>query len=377
MSDQLKTAKRTKFAVGHYLTPTVDDPNSFAHQMELYADRLMEVYFPWPGLNNARGYKCEENGEEERLIADLKYCRAHGMKLDLLINATCYGEKSFTKEQREEVIGIIDRMDSLGLRPEVVTTTSPYVAQVFKLYIPGIEVRASVNMRLRNTLALEYLASQFDSFYICRDVQRDFPTLNMFEKWCADHGKKLCMLVNSGCVRNCPWQVFHESLLAHDFPAKVDEMTNTVGALVCKRTFIKKRFTEFLRASWIRPEDIPLFEPHVSTMKLSTREAPYPEKIMKAYMDGSWEGNLLHLFDPSFSFQFRPFIIDNKKFPADWATSGIGGKCADNCTECGRCDEVMNQVLVNDLGRLFNSKGAISFSMAPAPMMMPPPEKKG
>ena len=45
---------RTKFAFGHFLTAEPDDPNSFAELAKRFAPRLREVYFPWPGLSNAR-----------------------------------------------------------------------------------------------------------------------------------------------------------------------------------------------------------------------------------------------------------------------------------------------------------------------------------
>ena len=167
---------RTKFAIGHFLTEKEDSPASFAELARRYAPRLREVYFPWPGVANGRPHMVDFPHEEERTAADLKYCREHGMKLDFLINAFCYGEKACTEEQRLQITGIVRRLDKMGLYPEIVTTTSPYIAKLFKVYFPDIEVRASVNMRLRNTLALEYLAPLFDSFYICRDVQRDLPT---------------------------------------------------------------------------------------------------------------------------------------------------------------------------------------------------------
>jgi len=341
--------KRTKFAVGHYLTENPNDPKSFAELAKRYAPRLREVYFPWPGLSNARA-KVYKQEDEIRIAADLKYCRDHGMKLDILANATCYGEKSFTEEQHKQIVSIIEHLDGMGLRPEIVTTTSPYIAKLFKLVFPDIEVRASVNMRLRNTLALEYLAPVYDSFYICRDVQRDIPTFRTMAKWCRDNGKKLCMLANSGCVRDCPWQVFHETLLSHKFSDCFPEMDAQNLNIVCNQLFTqKKKQAEFLRATWIRPEDIHVFEPELETIKLSTREAKFPHEIVEAYVSGSYDGNLPRLMDPYHGFGFRPYRIDNKSFPADWITSGIAAKCAENCTHCGKCEAIMKQVLKNDV----------------------------
>lgn len=341
---------RTKFAVGHYLTGNPDHSESFTNLARRFAPRLREVYFPWPGLSNARAKVYNKPDDAERIAADLKYCREHGMKLDILANATCYGDKAFTEEQRLQIVGIIRHLDKLGLYPEIVTTTSPYIAKVFKVNFPDIEVRASVNMRLRNTLALEYLAPLYDSYYICRDVQRDLPTFHTMAAWCKDHGKKLCMLANSGCVRNCPWQVFHETLLAHKFLAAFPEMDKENLGLVCNRIFDKIRNrVDFLRCSWIRPEDIHVFEPELETIKLSTREAPYPLEIAEAYLNGSYDGNLLRLMDPNHAFGFRPYRIDNKSFPADWVTSGIAGKCAENCVHCGKCEQVLSKLLKYDI----------------------------
>ena len=341
---------RTKFAVGHFLTDKPDDPASFAELARRFAPRLREVYFPWPGLSNARAKVYDKPDDEERIVADLKYCREHGMKLDILANATCYGDKAFTEEQRLQIVAIIKHMDELGLYPEIVTTTSPYIAKVFKVSFPDIEVRASVNMRLRNTLALEYLANLYDSYYICRDVQRDLPTFHKMAAWCKDHGKKLCMLANSGCVRNCPWQVFHETLLSHDFVKKFYEMDYLKADLICNDIFTRRKMlSDFLRCTWIRPEDVHVFEPELETIQLSTREAKHPMEIVEAYVNASYDGNLLRLMDPYHGFAFRPNRVDNKSFPADWVTSGIAGKCADNCKHCGKCEKILEQVTKYDL----------------------------
>ena len=110
-----------------------------------------------------------------------------------------------------------------------------------------------------------------------------------------------------------------------------------------------------------------MFEPYLETIKLSTREAKFPLVITEAYVNGSYDGNLLRLTDPSQPLQHKTKgirmlkkggvsyavmeeyddyedMIDNKSFPADWITSGIAGKCADNCIHCGKCELILKQV---------------------------------
>ena len=107
-----------------------------------------------------------------------------------------------------------------------------------------------------------------------------------------------------------------------------------------------KQYEDILKATWIRPEDLPLWEPYISVFKLATRRIPNPGKIIAAYASYDYDGNLLELLDPVHANCFAPNIIDNKRFPDDWAVSGIGAACAQNCTHCGKCTRIFQQVCV-------------------------------
>ena len=192
-----------KFAFGYYFEN--GHGLTFRKLAEEYAPFLQEVYFPWPGLLTAREIDGDPARLRKQLIDDMRFCRSKGMKLDLLVNATCYGEKAVTEAQRLDYFEQLKEMDQAGILPEIVTTTSPYIAIITRLFSKTIDRRASVNMRLNSTTAMEYVAEQFDSYYLCRDVQRDLPTVKMFAEWGRKYDKKICMLVNSGCLRYCPW----------------------------------------------------------------------------------------------------------------------------------------------------------------------------
>ena len=340
-------AARKKFAFGYYFEKR--NGLTFRDLVEQYAPFLQEIYFPWPGLLSARELEKDIVPLRKRLVDDLKFCRSKGMKLDLLVNATCYGDTALTPKQREDYYEHLTELSSFGLMPEIVTTTSPYIATLTKKFDASVDRRASVNMRLNSTLAMEYVAEQFDSFYLCRDLQRDLPTVKMFAEWAKKNGKKICMLANSGCLRFCPWQTFHETLLAHNFPHIQKEITKlNLPPTLCVGIVKSRQYEEILRASWIRPEDLHQYEPYVSVFKLSTREADRPDLILKAYTSGSFIGDLLLLLDPCFAFFVRPLVFDNKDFPKEWSEGKIAGQCAANCTHCGKCTDVLKLVLKRD-----------------------------
>jgi len=339
--------KLRKFAFGYFFEKRAG--RTFRELAEEYAPYLSEVYFPWPGLMSARELNGNLEQQRKSLIDDMLFCRRKGIQLDLLMNATCYGDTTFTMAQKDDFYANLDLIKKAGIMPEIITTTSPYIATIAKKYSAGIDRRASVNMRLNSTLAMEYVMDSFDSYYICRDVQRDLPTLKTFADWAKKNGKKLCMLANSACLRYCPWQTFHETLLSHHFVHIFEEMKVVkMPPTLCTGLAQEKRFEELLRGSWIRPEDLDRYLPYVSVVKLSTREADRPDLILKAYTSGSYDGDLLLLLDPTFSFLAKPMILDNKSFPKEWSEGKIAGICANHCTHCGKCTKVMELALKRD-----------------------------
>ncbi len=334
-----------KLAIG-YQEP--ENGEKFSAIVQDYQQALEEVYYSWPGQASGRAADLEPAYLEqarENLLDELQKIRALGIKLDLLFNANCYGSKAIAAEFEKEIIAFIEYLAKYGLLPEIVTTTSIFVAQVVKKHFPGIELRASVNMRIDSTLAMHYVRDWFDSFYLRRDLQRDLDQVAEFHQWCQANDKKLCLLANSGCLRNCPAQTFHDNLVAHENELWNHSIAEGYDALLCWRLFAKpENMVEFLRGSWIRPEDLFRYRPYIQVVKLATRRHSHPRTVIGAYASGSYSGNLANLTEPGFALPFAPYSISNELFPPDWYK--IAAACASNCHHCGKCDEVLKQVLV-------------------------------
>jgi len=327
-----------KFAVG-YTTKVV-----FADLIRPYLATISEVFFSWPGMVSGRtlNYSGNIESEKKRLLEDLSWCKQHNIKLDLLFNGNCYGDDCFSEKLRAQVYDVIDQLSQNGLMPEVITTTSQFIAKCIKVKYPEIDIRASVNMRLESTKAMEFVSDLFDSFYICRDLQRDLTILELFSKWCKKKNKKLCMLANSACLRCCPVQTFHDNFLCHG-AEKIHEQVYLLRFpfRLCERHFQdQKNSVDYLRMSWIRPEDLHCYEPFVSTIKLATRDIDHPDLVLNAYCHGAYDGNVLDYLGIEDHFVY----LDNKSFPEDWMNDKIAQSCAINCNECGKCSSILNIV---------------------------------
>ena len=88
-----------------------------------------------------------------------------------------------------------------------------------------------------------------------------------------------------------------------------------------------------------------LFEDLVVAAKLATRISPRPEQIVRAYMDGTYHGNLLELLEPSHAGAFYPVIVDNGKLPKDYCK--FVSECSKDCENCTYCPDALENACVN------------------------------
>ena len=335
-----------KFAIGYQEPENGED---FLSIVEDYQDRISEVYFAWPGKASGRpplgkGRSTGDHGSIEDLEFNISEIRKLGVKLDLLFNATCYGGKAASKELEREVMSVAEKVTAAAGGLEIITTSSIAVAWIFKKHLPKVEVRASVNMKIGSPESMSYVSELFDSFHLQRDVQRDIKYAREVKKWCAANGKKLCLLVNSGCLYCCPGQLFHDNLVAHDDEASGMEGIEGFIPHVCWNLFKDPgKRSSILKATWIRPEYLHNYEKIADVAKLATRIHSNPRMVIDAYVNGRHDGNLLDLFEPTLSMAFAPEIISNRKFPVGWFKKT--STCGHKCHKCGYCEELFPQLL--------------------------------
>ena len=333
-----------RYAVGYQLP---DDRDSILELVQDYPKHINEVYFAWLGQISGRtpvgdleGFSHEE--ALEVMTEELGGLSKLGVKLTLLCNANCYGGEAASKTLARKTEQHVEQMRE-QFHISAVPTASPYLARVIKQAFPDLEIRASVNMRIGTVNAMQCLEGFYDSFYMQREFNRDMETIHRLRKWCDDHGKKLNMLVNSGCLSYCPYQTFHDNLVAHE-PEMDRRDFNMANPSYC-RDWMKPEahHADYLRATWVRPEDMHHYAGLFDSYKLATRISYSPRKIVAAYARGRHRGNLADLTEPG--YDFGKYIIDNSLFPEDWYERT--SRCGRRCESCNYCQQVYEQVRVN------------------------------
>lgn len=326
--------QKRNLAVGHFYNAP------FQAACAPHLGRIKEVFFAWPGVLSCRPAIEETPETRRRLMEDLTWARANGVELDTLFNCNCYGEQAVSSELADFVARTLGAMEAEGLFPDTVTTTSPFVATILRQRFPGVKIRGSVNLRIHGTLGFEPVADLFDSFYASREHHRDTAFLAQTSAWMRAHGKTLGVQANSGCLRQCPFQQFHDNLHGHNRPAQ-SKAGEAFGFSVfrCKMHYAQGHDEDFLRATWLRPEDLPRYEPFVDIVKLATRRHPDPVRVLNAYASYSYDGDLALLMDPAHTF---PAPFDNARLGASPLWPAVRDCLqANDCRHCGRCRDLL------------------------------------
>lgn len=333
-----------KFAVGYGL-PT--EFGSIVDVIRDFREDIAECYFAMPGDPSGRGVLAVQHGSfdipvVETFWNELREIVGMGVRPVLLYNASCYGREAVSKAFESYILkNVREVKDLLGV--DCITTTSPFVAETLRAHLPGIELRASVNMRLYSLAAIEYLAPLFDSFYVAKELNRDIEALRRIKAWCDAHGKQIHLLANSGCLYHCPWQSDHDNRVAHESEIVENDNISQVYPSPCWG-FIERpeNQVQILQNTWIRPEDVDYYAGVTGIMKLATRMHYDPRRVVEAYVKRHFDGNLLTLFEPSYVPVMDGRIVDNAKFPAGWVTKVT--TCGHMCETCNYCHDIWNKV---------------------------------
>lgn len=338
-----------KLAVGFQLYGEGEEP--FSHIVAAYRNSISEVFFSWQDVASGRSAVATRHGytdwtAQRRTEEELCAIRAMGIKTDLLFNGNCYGEYAISEKLANTVISVIGHLQQAVGGVDIVTTASLAVAHTVRKHFPEIELRASVNMQIGTEKGMEYLDDLFDSFHIKREFNRDVAYVRRLREWADDAGKKLIMLVNSGCLYHCSGQIFHDNLVAHE--AQICEVKNMddFNPYLCRRVLAdRKNWHMLLENTWIRPEDLHHYDGLIDTVKLATRMHALPGLVIDAYARLSFYGNTLDLLEPGVGRAIAPYIINHQAFPAEWFTKT--STCDRMCYRCGYCKDVLKKVLMD------------------------------
>ena len=333
-----------KYSIGYKLP---DARDCLPQIVSDYRKAVAEVYFALPGESSGRLPLGLEEGwnlsdAENVLRGELAEISQMKVACVILFNSSCYGAQAQSSGLEDNICRKIENLLQDKIYLVAVTTTSPFIAGAIRTRFPELEIRGSVNMRVGSIEAMEYLSDCFDAFYMQREYNRDIEYIRKLKNWCNANSRKLLLLANSGCLRFCSFQNFHDNLVAHEIDQRQDGGTGRVPAPCWRYLEEERNRWQILRNTWIRPEDIHHYDDFFPIVKLATRMHDNPRKVIASYASRNYNGNLLELMEPSYIPLFGDSIVDNKLFPSGWFETT--SQCSSSCSSCKYCESVFQIV---------------------------------
>ena len=254
-----------------------------------------EVYgkFPTDGVSSGRPHYMATPLSKADLQRYIRLLDRHGIAFNYLLNGACFGNHEWTRLWQKRVTALLTKLGDLGVRR--VTVSTPFLLELVKRRFPEFKVRVGIYAQVDTARRARYWedlgadAITLESFSINRD----------FRRLAAIRQAVRCdlqLITNHVCLVNCPLQSYHQNGFAH-----ASDDSGTLFIDYCLLRCSRLRLTDpsqFIKAAWIRPEDIAAYVAiGYTTFKLLERGIPSAELLrrIKAYSERKFDGNLAEL----------------------------------------------------------------------------------
>ncbi len=234
----------------------------------------------------------------------IEKCKKADIEFNYLLNPITLNDTMINPAKNTEFTAFIDELYSIGVR--AVTVNSPLLCQYLKKKYSDIRVTVGQYSYTTSIQMIQYWVNNgADEITLDLAFNRDIPLLRAALETFKDTDVKLRLIANNFCLHGCAAKIDHACNLACSSVSglKVNGTMVDYHLLNCLYNKITKP-AAMLCSDWIRPEDVKLYTQlmeetgnHNLTLKLveRTRTTEFLERVTKAYLEESYEGNLLNI----------------------------------------------------------------------------------
>jgi collagenase-like PrtC family protease len=215
------------------------------------------------------------------------------IKFDYLLNSACLGNLEWSLNGQRKIREFIESIAEMGIKS--VTVSNPYLLRLIKKRYPFFKITIGIFGQTDTVKRVKYWESlgadavTLESF----SINRNFSLLKKIRK-ATD--MELILIVNHVCLQNCVMQNYHQNCFSHASNKKQGFFLDYCFLRCAYNRMINP--SEYIKASWIRPEDIAFYEDiGYHTFKILERDIPSEDllKRVKAYSERKFSGNLAEL----------------------------------------------------------------------------------
>ncbi len=343
------------------LVPTNWDEGLIAPLSKMGAD--IQIYGVLPTSMTGSGGRGPDIPQltKEQAGKYIKLARSAGLTFDYLLNAPCMNNMEWDEDVHRELLKHLEWISNAGV--DSVTVTIPYLLELIKRQFPHLSVRVSTIAKVNSVARAQLFESLgADSITLDFNINRDFKLLQAIKSAVKC---ELNVLLNNLCLYHCPYEYYHYNTLGHASQSYNPLNGFHMDYCVLRCTIDRLCDTsQIIKARWIRPEDIHVYEEiGIDFFKISGR-AMSTEWILNAtaaYSSRQYQGNLydvLNALDPtnkraspaSPGTQIITMSSPPKVYIDNQALEGFidffkKQDCLSGCAHCDYCQKIAHEAV--------------------------------
>ena len=219
----------------------------------------------------------------------------HGMRFNYLLNALATENREFTREGQREAEELLGWLQEIGV--DSITVCHVYFLRLIKRRFPNFKVRISAHQFTDSPRKVRFWVENGADYIVVSEVNlhREFGVLRALKEAAGE--VELQLIVNNWCRQDCAIAGTHAVGLNAASRGGRGGFPLDYCSVVCNDIRLSEP-VNYLRANWIRPEDLPLYE-EIGYHNFKIVERNTPTQILveraQAYAARRYDGNLLDL----------------------------------------------------------------------------------
>jgi collagenase-like PrtC family protease len=235
--------------------------------------------------------------DRQLLKRTVDHAHRAGFEFNYLLNASAMGNLELTRSGQRMLEQMLAWLDDLGV--DSVTVASVQLLRLVKRRHPRLKVRISAHRFTRSPRQVRFWAENGADNVVVNEVaiHREFAILRAMQEAARDCGVELQLIVNNWCRQECAIAGNHAVFLSSASQNNQRGYPLDYCSVLCNQIRLNDP-VNYLRANWIRPEDLPHYEKlGYQSFKIVERNTPTPWLLMRAraYAERRYDGNLLDL----------------------------------------------------------------------------------
>lgn len=296
----------------------------------------------------------------------VKRAKSKMIDFNYTLNANYIGDGKRILSEKKKIQEFISFLIDCGV--SIITVSIPLIAELVRDIDEDIGIEVSTIAHIDTITQIRIWNERYNIVKVCGNLikNREIGFLTSAAQYCNKNDIKYSIIVNEFCGNGSLYDkssatgcIYRDSCyMLHSINYNSSETDVNNGYPMARCIESRNSTCIWLKMNFIRPEDLNLYNNiGINNFKVTGRTGSlnYLEKVITAYANGSWDGNVLELWKhletikSKDAYEYKPeYYIENKKLNGflNYWFNNPNHKCSEEvCGEtCCYCDNFLAEL---------------------------------